>query len=344
MKRGLPFSNICLQCCKKFPSKYTFELHFQRKHMKRRMSSVNYKEEDPFHECIFIDNELKEDVKSEEINQSDELEVKVELYGNDIVKSYVDVLNSSMCEIEIEEINVREIEYFKTRAICKFCNKNLSKKNMKRHIFLCHTSPSNKVDEVFTCAICDKDFKNKSLLARHNKNVHLQTTEILCKICKKQFSTHDTLRRHVQIVHSSDINVTCTICNKKLKHKYGLMEHMRNMHGSRSRIPCEICKNKFWKKSLKQHISRKHAEELQQSNINYKTTFLEDHSQLATPKEIKPTFQGNNQNSFNGVCSDDMKEETNSGLQQTNENLLLPNLVLVVPKPEIMENLLDENF
>lgn len=280
MKQRCVFSHKCSHCCKKFPSKFTLLLHLQRKHIKRGTLKINCKKEEPFDDFALSENDLSLDIKIEEIKHS-ELNIKTECYEDNIIKSYLDVLKSSMCKKDMEKINLKEIDYFDTRTTCKLCNKITSKKNLKRHIFLCHSTSISEQDEnKFPCTICAKEFKNKSLLARHHKNVHLQKSKLTCKICKKQFCTHDTLKRHNQMVHSNDSKVTCTICNKQLKHKFCLKEHMKNLHADNPKIICKICNKQFWKKSLKRHLSRKHMAESDSS-------IAEKHIKPLTLKESK---------------------------------------------------------
>ena len=63
-----------------------------------------------------------------------------------------------------------------TDVKCEFCNKDLSSKHaLKEHIELTH----EKVHIMYSCDICNHQFKRKGHLKRHKLNIH--DTEVNCE-------------------------------------------------------------------------------------------------------------------------------------------------------------------
>ena len=93
----------------------------------------------------------------------------------------------------------------KTPHICQLCEKDFkSKGNLKRHQkdFHSHAS-SEKV--TYHCDLCRKDFQNRFNLRRHRIGVHGaaagKTNDYPCEICLKVFNYGDNLKRHKKNVH-----------------------------------------------------------------------------------------------------------------------------------------------
>lgn len=308
----------CLRCCKKFPSRFTFILHLQRKHLKHRKLLVTYKNallQD------FVSSDNVSDVKSEDFSHS-ELDIKIEFDEAGIVKACNEAFSSTVFKKKRKQSN-----YYQARAICEFCDMVFCKKNLQQHISLIHLNATNKQNKC-VCVSCSREFKNEILLKQHNKNVHMQKSKVLCKICNNLFVNQGTLRKHFQIAHSNNIKkVRCTICNKELKHKYTLIEHMKYVHSSSSRTTCKICNQTIGKKSIKQHILRKHAKFNQSRNITDRIT--EESPEPKTSKEFIQHIQSNFKNKFRKLCFNSIRLA---------ENQANGKAVLVVPKQEIIEN------
>ncbi len=139
-----------------------------------------------------------------------------------------------------------EVEEQKEGLQCKFCDKIFTtKKLLKRHS-LCHSQ--------YSCSICGKGFRMKSLLAWHDKNEHdtsvvsesseldsfdysafdgksiVESTQdcFKCEICGKQFSMSSLLASHWRLDHS--VKVQCQPCNKSFENESLLRKHKLTKH------------------------------------------------------------------------------------------------------------------
>ena len=102
--------------------------------------------------------------------------------------------------------------------------------------------PENEIS-TFNCKLCEKKFKNKQSLLRHNREVHLITSKYLeftdpesfgykCEECDQRFERKENLKRHVSTIHkeSKDQKFTCDECKKTFGRSDSLKRHVKSHH------------------------------------------------------------------------------------------------------------------
>ena len=130
-------------------------------------------------------------------------------------------------------------------------------------------------DLKYKCDICEKSFKLKNSLMRHNLQYHSGKRVYHCKICKKSFTDNDDLDKHIKehdgisldIVDNGNNTISlqrhgekikpyqCDVCKKWYPGKEHLQKH-KKLH-QRVALNCPQCPATFWtQSSLKLHISK----------------------------------------------------------------------------------------
>uniref|UniRef100_A0A1I8Q5A9 C2H2-type domain-containing protein n=1 Tax=Stomoxys calcitrans TaxID=35570 RepID=A0A1I8Q5A9_STOCA len=87
---------------------------------------------------------------------------------------------------------------------------------------------SEKLQGKYRCGKCSKDFATKSLLKRHNRNVH-KPKILECNFCQKTFTRLDVLRVHVA-THTGDKAHACSFCPETFTCRAYYCRHMRKYH------------------------------------------------------------------------------------------------------------------
>ncbi|XP_023238878.1 zinc finger protein 397-like isoform X3 [Centruroides sculpturatus] len=110
-------------------------------------------------------------------------------------------------------------------------------------------------DRPFRCNICQRSFKLKADLARHER-LHSDDTPFSCNICKMRFKLKTYLNSHMTI-HSKERPFQCNLCKMEFKRKSYLMKHHK-MHIFKKPFQCNICKMGFKSKSCLVRHSKFH--------------------------------------------------------------------------------------
>ncbi|CAO1425999.1 unnamed protein product [Diamesa serratosioi] len=222
---------------------------------------------------------------------------KSEFYNNILNDFDTNSSSSSGVDIQIdtekeEEEETTEDELIKT-AVVKSKNKieileqivifapenSLKTENVARKTKVCNNS------EQFNCKTCDKQFKRKSSLRKHqyvhegkfkykcedcdkefidktkyvaHKNNHLKATPYKCKECGKGFASATYLKRHF-VVHSDDFPYQCSICDQKFKWMTSYQLHQTSVHNqSKSIFECNHCLKQFYNQRILERHQRIH--------------------------------------------------------------------------------------
>ena len=102
----------------------------------------------------------------------------------------------------------------------------------------------------YTCDKCEKKFKMRSHLKRHEVAVHYKKKEV-CQYCGFQCSRKDNLVAHMRLIHEGETGpqFECEVCNHAFHKRSDLVRHSKHL---KSR--CSICADIFCTlKQLQQH-------------------------------------------------------------------------------------------
>lgn len=65
-----------------------------------------------------------------------------------------------------------------------------------------HKRKYNK-NEIFSCDLCEVNFRSKHTLSNHKRRTHVKKTDKNCRFCKQILSTIDSFKRHMKNIHFS---------------------------------------------------------------------------------------------------------------------------------------------
>lgn len=178
----------------------------------------------------------------------------------------------------------------KNQITCKFCDKSLLRRSLKRHMKRLH-SDYLFVEGVFECFICHKELPTFENLKKHirytgsghqlqipskmntcldcNKTfLHLWKYEKhlkehrQCDQCHKYFPSQASFRLH-SITHMTDSRFECFICGEQKPSFLGTRTHLSHVHslkektGKIKNFLCPQCGMRFeYKCLLKNHLMR----------------------------------------------------------------------------------------
>ena len=134
---------------------------------------------------------------------------------------------------------------------CTKCNKNFKTKyHLKRH----EKSHIENENVIYTCTYCEQTFTREDNLERH-VIYHKENENVIynCTYCEQKFNRKDNFDRHVQL-HTEPIKFTCTYCDISFSNKQNLDCHIHTQHRN-GEFACEYC-NKLLstKYSLVRHL------------------------------------------------------------------------------------------
>ena len=142
-------------------------------------------------------------------------------------------------EYDTEEVTIRK--------------KNTSKKGR----------PAKDSDENPACPICFKVLGNKWRMKTHLET-HAQVRNYVCDICQSDFKSKSSLRCHKREVHQKlEEDVPCNFCGQLFSHKKKLQNHILGKHKA---AKCKLCEHISESRvDLKRHMKEKHAESIPKS-------------------------------------------------------------------------------
>ncbi|XP_075700782.1 uncharacterized protein LOC142665119 [Rhinoderma darwinii] len=132
-----------------------------------------------------------------------------------------------------------KLNYDKTRELycCSECNKKYKQKStLVKHQKL-HTGVS-----CYICMKCDKSFTQRCHLRRHER-IHAVERPFSCPDCGKSFSDGSSLVKH-QRIHSGHKPYKCSECDKTFSISNYLIVHLRTHTGEKPYV-CDHCKKSF---------------------------------------------------------------------------------------------------
>lgn len=131
---------------------------------------------------------------------------------------------------------------------CSICQKTFKLKHHLRRHQVIHSNLKE-----FECKLCDKKFNQRSNLDTHIKNVHNKVKDYECPKCHKKFTQKGNLSKHM-IIHEDNQPFQCEFCRKTFSQKNLLDSHL-NLHNGEKPFECDICKKSFARQStLYNHV------------------------------------------------------------------------------------------
>ena len=162
--------------------------------------------------------------------------------------------------------------YLKTqdRINCQYCNKELSRRRLAKHIDFFHNKDPTKSN----CEFCKKTFPSIKLLRKHEKIDHLNKSQ-KCEFCENSYIHKKSLQSHIREKHTNPktsnpmIAGNCDLCGKCFASQKFLSNHKQIYHRGGKQNKCDLCgKLYFHRKGLKKHIEEKHSEKEPKENAN----------------------------------------------------------------------------
>ncbi|XP_073831442.1 uncharacterized protein [Musca autumnalis] len=137
---------------------------------------------------------------------------------------------------------------------CNKCGKSFAKlSNFKLHPEFCKGQPKHDNSKTrVACDICEKSYKDKSVLKRHKDTYHRDNDKRhQCHICDRIFANKPNLDDHLTRVHSMESRFKCKWCPKNFREPSGRLLHYKKVHTDllkaerTNRHPCNMLTNMF---------------------------------------------------------------------------------------------------
>ncbi|KAK7077837.1 hypothetical protein SK128_023160 [Halocaridina rubra] len=123
------------------------------------------------------------------------------------------------------------------RLMCKICNKAFRNKSLLKK----HTAMHGK-EQQYECDECNKKFNRKESLTRH-KIIHTGMKFFECPECGRMFNQNGHLQTHM-LVHTKEKNFECLQCSMKFARKDNLRRHLL-LHSRKKSHECTVCGKLF---------------------------------------------------------------------------------------------------
>ncbi|KAK9502422.1 hypothetical protein O3M35_011204 [Rhynocoris fuscipes] len=122
---------------------------------------------------------------------------------------------------------------------CPYCPyKAKQKDTLKAHIGFKHFFNAER----YPCPGCEKTYKNKCHLRRHQKYECNKEPQFKCPRCPYRAKLRETLRNHIDgILLKGERIFMCDHCEKSYKHKRHLAAHKKYNCGIEPRFKCSLC-------------------------------------------------------------------------------------------------------
>ncbi|XP_066443144.1 zinc finger protein 501-like isoform X2 [Eleutherodactylus coqui] len=143
-------------------------------------------------------------------------------------------------------VNQSQIKQSKGNKKGKLFPSNKCEKYYKKKSNLSKHERIHRDENPFSCPECGKWFKKKSNLSIH-KRIHRDERKFVCSECGKCFTTKSDLVKHERI-HTGEKPFSCLECGKCFTWKSDLVKHQR-IHTGEKPFSCSECGKCFTRKS-----------------------------------------------------------------------------------------------
>jgi uncharacterized Zn-finger protein len=253
----------CTLCPQRFKRKYDLDQHIRNVH---RDPTLEKKVVEKSHVCTHPGCEsrfaFQKDLKAHMVTHSDErpfgctlcsktFKLKGPLTAHMLTHSDEHPFKCTLCSVTFKRVsqlndhtktvhkdgNVKDVVDFPHKCTHPGCGTSFEKKsNLKGHMAI-HSD-----ERPFKCTLCPSDFKVKSVLKRHMKDVHHVVEKVVDKPqkgdkpfacthpgCNSRFEYESRLKTHMA-THSDERPFECTLCPMTFKVKRNLTSHMKDVH------------------------------------------------------------------------------------------------------------------
>ncbi|KAG7236009.1 hypothetical protein INR49_001407 [Caranx melampygus] len=130
---------------------------------------------------------------------------------------------------------------------CSVCNKNFRIKSILTRHMKTHTG-----EKPYSCSVCGKSFIQRSYLQTH-MNSHSGQKPYTCNFCGRGFTQVGNMNAHMRI-HTGEKPHSCADCGKSFREKADLLKHTI-IHTGEKPYSCTVCNMKFSAQSnLTRHL------------------------------------------------------------------------------------------
>ncbi|KAG5891834.1 hypothetical protein JTB14_035856 [Gonioctena quinquepunctata] len=142
------------------------------------------------------------------------------------------------------QVHVRSVHCGEKPFECTKCDRRFSYSNsLKQHLMTHDRDDGTKPPVGYPCDKCGKVFQHPSSLLYHRDAEHSDGRRFVCTKCNKSFKHRQLLKRHQQ-VHSEDRPFFCNKCDANFKTHANLLNH-ELIHTGDKKFCCGVCGQKF---------------------------------------------------------------------------------------------------
>lgn len=193
-------------------------------------------------------NQLREQVypPSQPVDNTEQLqanphqkrEIKEQVYPHTLPTSPMDITEQEQHQLpprESREVNLPStqtaIEIQSRDSNCMECTESTPMPYRKYIETGAIPKTKKKYETLYTCTLCNTDFKKRKGLERHMKNMHDAYFQKEKGIKRKKTQSPEIRKR---MKKSYEANYSCTLCNTDFKARKSLERHIKNMHDAYS--------------------------------------------------------------------------------------------------------------
>ena len=109
---------------------------------------------------------------------------------------------------------------------CNDCGKYFSRKNIRRHIKIMHTTSIKPLSKTFECHLCGKVLCSKP-------SMEGLRVKVKCEKCDKSFVSESNLKIHLKTHNNVREKAVCQFCNNTFLDEGVMKQHVRIYHKER---------------------------------------------------------------------------------------------------------------